>query len=93
MGFEADRVGRFPTGVTDAHHVRPGGIRYGPDVRRCCLLLVVMGIVYMLDTIELLRRAAGKPQATFAIVCRMALFKLPQVIQEAFPFIVLFSSI
>jgi hypothetical protein len=40
MGFEANRVGRFGSGVTDAHHVRPGGIRYGPHVRRHVFLMV-----------------------------------------------------
>lgn len=56
------------------------------------MLLTVMAIIFLLDTIELLRRAAGKPEATFSIVVQMGLFKLPGTAQEAFPFIILFSA-
>ena len=42
MGFEANRVGRLLSGVTDAHRVQPNGIRNGPYVRRHVRLLVGM---------------------------------------------------
>lgn len=56
------------------------------------MTLAILAIVFLLDTVELLRRAAGKPEATFWVVVRMGLFKLPAMAQEAFPFIVLFSA-
>lgn len=49
-------------------------------------------LVYLLDTVELLRRAANKPEATFDIVVTMGLLKLPEIGQEIFPFVVLFGG-
>ncbi|WP_207476232.1 LPS export ABC transporter permease LptG [Arenibaculum pallidiluteum] len=56
------------------------------------LLLVILAIILLLDIVELLRRAVGKPQANFAIVMQMGLLKLPEIGQQAFPFVVLFSA-
>lgn len=56
------------------------------------MLLAVLAIILLLDVVELLRRAAGKPDATFSVVLRMGFFKLPGTAQEAFPFIILFSA-
>jgi lipopolysaccharide export system permease protein len=56
------------------------------------MLLAVLAIILLLDVVELLRRATGKPGATFSIVVQMGLFKLPGTVQEAFPFIILFSA-
>ncbi len=58
----------------------------------CVLLTILLMIVLVIDTVELLRRAAGKPEVTVALVLRMALFKLPGVGQQMVPFVVLFSS-
>jgi lipopolysaccharide export system permease protein len=51
-----------------------------------------LAIVYMFDVIELLRRAAGRPDLSSQIVLRMALFKLPQMAEELAPFVVLFAA-
>lgn len=56
------------------------------------LLIVMLGVVMMFDTVELLRRAANKPQATFRIVLTMAAYKLPDVGQQITPFVVLFAG-
>ena len=56
------------------------------------LLLIMMGIVYMFDTIELLRRAEGK-ELGLMFVFQMGLLKLPQVSLQLIPFAILFSSI
>lgn len=56
------------------------------------LLLIMMGIVYMFDTIELLRRAEGKGLDMFFIF-KLGLLKLPQVSLQLIPFAILFSSI
>ena len=58
----------------------------------CVLLAILLMIVLVIDTVELLRRAAGKPEVTVELVLRMALFKLPGVGQQMIPFVVLFSA-
>ena len=54
--------------------------------------LAIMGIVFLLDLIELLRRAADK-EASFSIVLEMAVLKTPQMGQAVFPFAVLAGGI
>lgn len=54
-----------------------------------CLLLL---LILLFDTVELLRRAASKPNIDFAMVAEMALLKLPYMCQEVFPFAVLFAG-
>lgn len=56
------------------------------------LTVGLLSIVLLFDTLELMRRAANKPEATFPIVLRMGLLKLPEVGQQIFPFIVLFAA-
>ncbi len=58
-----------------------------------CLLMVLLGIIYILDTIELMRRAAAHPDLGFAIIAKMAFLKLPEAGQHVLPFAVLFASI
>lgn len=57
------------------------------------IFMLFVAIIFMLDFIELLRRAAGKASVTFAEVVNMALLKLPHTAQEVLPFAVLFGSI
>lgn len=56
------------------------------------LLLVMLFIILMLDTVELLRRAANRPNVSLSLVLRMSLLKLPGVGQQVFPFVVMFSA-
>lgn len=56
------------------------------------LLLMLLGIIVLLDIVELLRRAASKPDITFGLVVEMALLKLPEIGQQIFPFVILFSA-
>ncbi|MBI1209378.1 MAG: LPS export ABC transporter permease LptG [Azospirillum sp.] len=58
----------------------------------CLLLFVLLLLIYLIDTVELLRRAAGKPEVTLGLVLRMGLFKLPGIGQQIIPFAVLFSA-
>jgi len=51
-----------------------------------------VGVVFLLDAIELLRRSSGKQEVSFATVLEMALFKLPHMVQELLPFAVLFGA-
>ncbi len=56
------------------------------------LLLMFLMLILLFDTIELLRRAAAKPEISFAMVLKMALLKLPHMGQQTFPFAVLFGG-
>lgn len=55
-------------------------------------LLVIMGLILLLDYIELLRRAGGAADAGMLVLLKMALFKLPQMIQQVLPFAVLIGG-
>ena len=53
---------------------------------------VFLLIVMLFDSIELLRRAASRPDVSFTDVIEMAFFRLPHLGQETFPFAVLFGG-
>lgn len=52
----------------------------------------LLTLVLLLDVIELLRRAASKPDVNFALIMEMALLKLPHMGQLLFPFATLFGG-
>ena len=56
------------------------------------LFLMFLLLIVLIDAIELMRRAAAKPDITFSLVVEMALLKLPHMGQEVFPFAVLFGG-
>lgn len=56
-------------------------------------LLLLLGIIYILDTVELIRRASGRSDNDLSLALTMGLLKLPEVGQVILPFAVLFSSI
>ncbi len=60
-------------------------------------MAIVMGgcmfLIFMVDTVELLRRSASKPDVGLNLVFTMALLKLPNVSETALPFAVLFGAI
>lgn len=53
---------------------------------------IFMLIILTFDTIELMRRAASRPNISFAAVIEMALLKLPHMGQKLFPFAALFGA-
>jgi lipopolysaccharide export system permease protein len=55
------------------------------------MLLALLAIIYLFDTVELLRRAANK-EVPLSIVLLMGLYKLPEVGQLLFPFAILFGA-
>jgi lipopolysaccharide export system permease protein len=55
-------------------------------------LAVIMGLIFLFDVIELLRRAATHGDASFRIILEMALFKLPQMVQLILPFAVMIGA-
>lgn len=73
--------------------------KMGAYLARCYIwnfLFLGMGllaIVYLFDTVELLRRADGYDDVPLSRILQMGLFKLPEVGQIIFPFIVLFSGL
>ncbi len=54
--------------------------------------LAIMGIVYLLDAIELLRRGSDKELATLTLMLQMAALKAPQMGQTILPFATLFGA-
>lgn len=56
------------------------------------LLAALLGIIYLFDTVELIRRASKIEQVPLGAVLRMGLFKLPEVGQVLFPFAILFGA-
>lgn len=57
------------------------------------LLALLVAVIILAETIELLRRAAGRPNVGFGLVVRMALLKTPATVQIALPFAVLAAGI
>lgn len=57
------------------------------------MLAALTGVVMLFDLIELLRRAATKPDATFAVVAEIAALRLPWVTLQVLPFAVLLGGI
>lgn len=58
----------------------------------CAVLAGMLAIIFLLDTVELLRRAANKADAGFELVLLMGFLKLPEIGQEVVPFVILFGA-
>lgn len=56
------------------------------------IFFVLVTLAFAFDTVELLRRAAGRREATFPIVLEMAVMKLPSLSQKLLPFAALFGG-
>ncbi len=56
------------------------------------ILMGLLAVIYLFDTVELLRRAGNRDGVPLPIILTMGLFKLPEVGQLVFPFAVLFSG-
>lgn len=57
------------------------------------LTLALFSVIYLFDTVELLRRASKHTEIPLSLVLEMGLLKLPEVGQTILPFAVLFSAI
>ena len=57
------------------------------------MLLSLSGLVSLFDFIELLRRSASKPDATFGLVCEIASLRLPYMAMQILPFAVLLGGV
>jgi lipopolysaccharide export system permease protein len=56
------------------------------------MLLVLLSVIYLFDTVELLRRAGKYDDITLGMTLQMGLLKLPEAGQVILPFAVLFSA-
>lgn len=56
------------------------------------VFIVFLGIIFLFDTVELLRRAANHENVGMGLVFQMGLMKLPFMAQQIFPFAVLFGG-
>lgn len=57
------------------------------------LLTILFAIIYLFDTVELLRRSADHDNVSLSIILKMSLLKLPEVMNVVAPFSVLFSAL
>lgn len=76
------------TGLTVSRYL---GTRY--LINTLAILLGLLSLIYLFDTIELIRRASKNDSLPFSLVLQMGLLKLPEVGQILFPFAILFSAI
>jgi lipopolysaccharide export system permease protein len=53
---------------------------------------VIMGLIFLFDVIELMRRTATHAEIGFSVILEMALFKLPQMVQLILPFAVMIGA-
>jgi len=58
----------------------------------CGVFGTMVSVTFLLDYIELTRRAGMRPQATWGILLEMAALKLPETAQDVLPFAVLFGT-
>lgn len=56
-------------------------------------LLVIMGLILLFDTVELMRRAAARPDTGLDLLVGMALLKLPNMIHKVLPFAVMIAAL
>lgn len=56
------------------------------------MLALFVFVIFLIDLIELMRRAGGKKAVDFGLVLSMAVYKLPQTAQKTLPFAVLFGG-
>ncbi|MFN3700595.1 MAG: LPS export ABC transporter permease LptG [Alphaproteobacteria bacterium] len=56
------------------------------------LMLMLLGLIYLLDMLELIRRASKIEGVPLSLVFQMGLLKLPEVGQRVIPFAVLFAA-
>lgn len=61
-------------------------------VNTLLLLAGLLGLIYVFDIIELIRRASKLEHVPLGMVLQMGLFKLPEVGQLLFPFAILFGA-
>lgn len=57
------------------------------------VFLTVFGLIYMIDLVELIRRAGEGVQVSTLTLARLSFFRAPMIAEQVMPFAVLFGSI
>ncbi|MGB0843211.1 MAG: LptF/LptG family permease [Alphaproteobacteria bacterium] len=57
------------------------------------MILGVSFIIFLVDLVEVLRRASSVPEVTLQIAATMSILRVPELLQEVMPILVLFSVI
>ena len=57
------------------------------------VLVILMALIFLIDVVELLRRASGRGVASFGLVLGMAVLNLPALTQKVLPVATLFGAI
>ncbi|MCL2474466.1 MAG: LPS export ABC transporter permease LptG [Alphaproteobacteria bacterium] len=61
--------------------------------RFLAFLAALMGIVFLFEVAELMRRSGSKHEVPFNVILTMAAYKLPDTIEQILPFVVLFAGL
>ena len=56
------------------------------------VIIMALGIIFVFEMIELLRRAASTPQITFWFLVQMGFTKLPEALNMIFPFVMMIAA-
>jgi lipopolysaccharide export system permease protein len=56
------------------------------------VFVAMLSIVFLLDYVELIRRAGARTEATLAVLLEMALLKQPYMAQQIMPFVILLGT-
>ena len=56
------------------------------------VLAVVLGIIFMFEIVEQLRRFSNRTDAGFGMVLKMSLVKIPKVVDTVFPFVMMIAA-
>ncbi|MBQ8465206.1 MAG: LptF/LptG family permease [Alphaproteobacteria bacterium] len=56
------------------------------------VLVISLGIIFIFEMIELLRRAAYTPEISFWFLVKMGISKLPQTLDMIFPFVIMIAA-
>jgi lipopolysaccharide export system permease protein len=56
-------------------------------------IAILLTVIYLIDTLELIRRAGSHPDVSFGQIAEMSLFQLPDIGQQLFQFAMLFGGL
>ena len=56
------------------------------------VLLMVIGIVFMFEMIDMLRRVADRPDISAGFVIQLVIMKLPKTLEMVFPFVMMIAA-
>lgn len=56
------------------------------------VLLMVLGVVFLFEMVELLRKASGRDDVTFWFLLEMGLTKMPKTLDMVFPFVMMIAA-